>query len=119
AGAVGAARARAGAWAWERARWGAQPRTRTPATPAPPPAEAEAVLDAELARLARTPPTAGEMQRAPRSVATKPYRAVGRLNGNASRADLLSAFEMWRGDPRFIHGPGAPPPARNASAPPP
>ena len=66
--------------------------------------EAEAVLDAELARLARLPPTPAEVQRAQRSMATKLYRAVERLNGNGSRADLLSAFEMWRGDPGFING---------------
>ena len=44
------------------------------------------------------------MQRAQRSVETKLYRAVERLNGNGSRADFLSAFEMWRGDPGFLNG---------------
>ena len=31
------------------------------------------------------------------------YRAVERLNGNGGRADLLNAFQMWRGDPGFVN----------------
>ena len=90
--------------ALDRSTLGSEAEIRITLKPGHLAAEGEAVLDAELARLARTPPSKEEMQRAKRSVEAKLYRAVERLNGNGSRADLLSAFEMWKGDPGFING---------------
>ena len=67
------------------------------------PAEAEALLDAELDRLAQSPPTEAEMRRAKRNIEARLYRALERLNGNGGRADLLNTFQMWRGDPGFVN----------------
>ena len=67
------------------------------------PAEAEAVLDAELDRLGRTPPSDAELRRAKRNLEARLYRGVERLNGNGSRADILNAMQMWRGDPGFVN----------------
>jgi zinc protease len=67
------------------------------------PAEAETLLDAELDRLAQSPPTDAELRRAKRNIEARLYRALERLNGNGSRADLLNAFQMWRGDPGFVN----------------
>lgn len=67
------------------------------------PAEVESLLDAELDRLAGTPPTAAELRRAQRNIEAKLYRGLERLNGNGGRADLLNAFQMWRGDPGFVN----------------
>ena len=67
------------------------------------PAEAEAVLDAELDRLGRTPPTDVELRRAKRNIEARLYRGIERLNGNGSRADILNAMQMWRGDPGFVN----------------
>ena len=89
--------------ALEKSTLGSAAEIRITLKPGHLPAEAEAVLDAELARLARTPPSKEEMQRAQRSLETRLYRAVERLNGNGSRAELLSAFEMWKGDPGFVN----------------
>ncbi len=67
------------------------------------PAEVETLLDAELDRLAGTPPTAAELRRAQRNIEARLYRGLERLNGNGGRADLLNAFQMWRGDPGFVN----------------
>jgi predicted Zn-dependent peptidase len=67
------------------------------------PAEAEAVLNAELERLGNTPPSDAELRRAQRNLEARLYRGLERLNGNGSRADLLNAMQMWRGDPGFVN----------------
>jgi zinc protease len=67
------------------------------------PAEAEALLDAELERLARTPPSDAELRRAQRNIEARLYRGLERLNDYGSRADLLNAMQMWRGDPGFVN----------------
>ena len=63
----------------------------------------EAVVDAELDRLASTPPSDAELRRAQRNLEARLYRGLERLNGNGSRADLLNAMQMWRGDPGFVN----------------
>ena len=67
------------------------------------PAEAEAVLDAELDRLAQVPPSDAELRRAKRNLEARLYRGIEQLNGNGSRADVLNAMQMWRGDPDFVN----------------
>ena len=42
-------------------------------------------------------------RRAQRNIEARIYRGLERLNGNGSRADLLNALQMWRGDPGFVN----------------
>jgi zinc protease len=87
----------------DRATYGSAAEIRVTVKPGHLPAEAEALLNAEIERIQQTPPTAVELQRAQRNVETRLYRALERLNGNGSRADLLNAFQLWRGDPGFVN----------------
>jgi zinc protease len=87
----------------DRSTFGSASIIRVTLTPGHLPAEAEALLDAELDRLGSTPVTETELRRAQRNIVARLYRAVERLNGNGGRADLLNAFQMWRGDPGFVN----------------
>jgi len=76
---------------------------RVTLTPGHLPAEAEALLDSELERISSVPPSEAELRRAQRNIVARLYRALERLNGNGARADLLNAYQMWRGDPGFVN----------------
>ncbi|MGZ6071354.1 MAG: M16 family metallopeptidase [Myxococcaceae bacterium] len=89
--------------ATDRSTFGSASVIRVTLTPGNLPAAAEAVLDAELDRISSTPPTDAELRRAERNIVARLYRALERLNGNGARADLLNAFQMWRGDPGFVN----------------
>ena len=87
----------------DKSTYGSPSEIRVTVKPGHLPAEVESLLDAELDRLAGTPPTATELRRAQRNIEAKLYRGLERLNGNGGRADLLNAFQMWRGDPGFVN----------------
>ncbi|HET6983659.1 MAG TPA: pitrilysin family protein [Myxococcaceae bacterium] len=89
--------------ATDKSTFGSASEIRVTVKPGHLPAEAEALLDAELDKLARTPPTDAELRRAQRNIEARLYRGLERLNGNGSRADLLNALQMWRGDPGFVN----------------
>jgi len=89
--------------ATDKSTFGSASEIRVTVKPGHLPAEAEALLDAELEKLARTPPTEAELRRAERNIEARLYRGLERLNGNGSRADLLNALQMWRGDPGFVN----------------
>jgi zinc protease len=89
--------------ATDKSTFGSASVIRVTLTPGNLPAAAEAVLDAELDRISSTPPTDAELRRAQRNIVARLYRALERLNGNGARADLLNAFQMWRGDPGFVN----------------
>ena len=87
----------------DKSTFGSESEIRVTIKPGHLPAEAEAVLDAELDRLARTPPSDAEFRRAQRNLEARLYRGLERLNGNGSRADVLNAMQMWRSDPGFVN----------------
>ncbi len=89
--------------ATDKSTFGSASEIRVTVKPGHLPAEAEAVLDAELDRLGQTPPTDAELRRAQRNLVARLYRGIERLNGNGSRADILNAMQMWRGDPGFVN----------------
>jgi len=89
--------------ATDKSTFGSASEIRVTVKPGHLPAEAEALLDAELEKLARTPPTDAELHRAQRNIEARLYRGLERLNGNGSRADLMNALQMWRGDPGFVN----------------
>ena len=89
--------------ATDKSTFGSPSEIRVTVKPGHLPAEAEAVLDAELEQLGRTPPSDAELRRAKRNLEARLYRGVERLNGNGSRADVLNAMQMWRGDPGFVN----------------
>ncbi len=89
--------------ATDRSTFGSASEIRITVKPGRLPAEVEALLDAEIDRLARTPPDDAEVRRAQRNIEARLYRALERMNGNGGRSDLLNAFQMWRGDPRFVN----------------
>jgi zinc protease len=89
--------------ATDKSTFGSASEIRVTVKPGHLPAEVETLLDAELDRLAQSPPTEAELRRAKRNIEARLYRALERLNGNGSRADLLNAFQMWRGDPGFVN----------------
>ena len=89
--------------ATDKATFGSEAEIRVTVKPGHLPAEAEAVLDAELDRLARTPPSDAELRRAQRNLEARLYRGLERLNGNGGRADILNAMQMWKGDPNFVN----------------
>jgi zinc protease len=87
----------------DKATFGSTAEIRVTLKPGHLPAEAEAVLDAEVDKLMRTPPSDAEMKRAQRNLEARLYRGIERLNGNGSRADILNAMQLWRGDPAFVN----------------
>ena len=87
----------------DKSTFGSASEIRVTVKPGHLPAEAEAVVDAELDRLAHTPPSDAELRRAQRNLEARLYRGIERLNGNGSRADILNAMQMWRGDPGFVN----------------
>jgi zinc protease len=89
--------------ATDKSTFGSASEIRVTVKPGHLPAEAESLLDAELEKLARTPPTDAELHRAQRNIEARLYRGLERLNGNGSRADLMNALQMWRGDPGFVN----------------
>jgi zinc protease len=89
--------------ATDKSTFGSASEIRVTVKPGHLPAEAEAVLDAELDRLGQTPPSDAELRRAQRNIVARLYRAIERLNGNGSRADILNAMQMWRGEPGFVN----------------
>ncbi|HVP62028.1 MAG TPA: pitrilysin family protein [Myxococcaceae bacterium] len=89
--------------ATDKSTFGSASEIRVTVTPGHLPAEVETLLDAELDRLAAAPPTEGELRRAQRNLEARLYRGLERLNGEGGRADLLNAFQMWRGDPGFVN----------------
>jgi len=89
--------------ATDKSAFGSASEIRVTVKPGHLPAEAEAVLDAELDRLGQTPPSDAELRRAQRNIVARLYRAIERLNGNGSRADILNAMQMWRGEPGFVN----------------
>jgi len=89
--------------ATDKSTFGSTSEIRVTVKPGHLPAEAEAVLNAELERLANTPPSDAELKRAQRNLEARLYRGLERLNGNGSRADLLNAMQMWRADPGFVN----------------
>jgi len=89
--------------ATDKSTFGSASEIRVTVKPGHLPAEPEAVLDAELDRLGQTPPSDAELRRAQRNIVARLYRAIERLNGNGSRADILNAMQMWRGDPGFVN----------------
>jgi zinc protease len=89
--------------ATDKSTFGSASEIRVTVKPGHLPAEAEAVLDAELVRLGQTPPSDAELRRAQRNIVARLYRGIERLNGNGSRADILNAMQMWRGDPGFVN----------------
>ncbi|HZW88874.1 MAG TPA: insulinase family protein, partial [Myxococcaceae bacterium] len=89
--------------ATDKATFGSESEIRVTVKPGHLPAEAEAVLDAELDKLGRTPPSDAELRRAQRNLEARLYRGLERLNGNGGRADILNAMQMWKGDPWFVN----------------
>ena len=61
--------------------------------------EIEALVDAELAELARTPPTLEELQRARTAIETEMMKRMEKLT---TLADLLNHYNQMAGDPGFI-----------------
>ncbi|HTS82553.1 MAG TPA: pitrilysin family protein [Myxococcaceae bacterium] len=89
--------------ATDKSTFGSESEIRITVKPGHLPAEVETLLDAEIDRLASSPPTDAELHRAQRNIEARLYRALERLNGNGGRADLLNAFQMWRDDPGFVN----------------
>jgi len=89
--------------ATDKSTFGSASEIRVTVKPGHLPAEAESVLDSELDQLGRTPPSDVELRRAKRNIEARLYRGIERLNGNGSRADILNAMQMWRGDPGFVN----------------
>ncbi len=89
--------------ATDKSTFGSASEIRVTVKPGHLPAEAESVLDAELDQLGRIPPSDVELRRAKRNIEARLYRGIERLNGNGSRADILNAMQMWRGDPGFVN----------------
>jgi len=89
--------------ATDKSTFGSRTEIQVTVKPGHLPAEAEAVLDAELDKLMRTPPSDAELRRAQRNIEARLYRAIERLNGNGGRADILNAMQMWRGDAAFVN----------------
>ena len=87
----------------DRSTYGSASEIRVTVSPGHLPAEVETLLDTELDRLASAPPSDAELRRAQRNIEARLYRGLERLNGIGSRADLLNAFQMWRGDPGFLN----------------
>ena len=61
--------------------------------------EVEAVVDAELARLAKEPPSGAEMQQALATVETRMFQRLERLVGVA---DQLNFYNQFAGDPGYL-----------------
>jgi zinc protease len=89
--------------ATEKSTYGSESEIRVTVSPGHLPAEVETLLDAELDQLAAAPPSDAELRRAQRNIEARLYRGLERLNGNGARADLLNAFQMWRGDAGFVN----------------
>jgi zinc protease len=62
-------------------------------------AELEKAIDAELARLAATPPAEEELQRARNTLETRLYRGLEKVMGIASQ---LNSYNQLAGDPGFL-----------------
>ena len=65
-------------------------------------AELEAVIDAELADLARRGPTRAEVEAAKTAVIARSVRSLDNLGGFGGLADQLNFFNHYRGDPDAI-----------------
>ncbi len=89
--------------ATDKSTFGSPSEIRVTVSPGHLAAEVETLLDAEVDRLATAPPTEAELRRAQRNIEARLYRGLERLNGTGSRADLLNAFQMWRGDAGFVN----------------
>jgi zinc protease len=61
--------------------------------------EIEALVDAELAELAKTPPSADELQRARATIETQ---LLARMEKVGTLADLLNHYNQMAGDPDFV-----------------
>jgi zinc protease len=61
--------------------------------------EIEAVIDQEIAKLSRQPPSAAEMQRARAMVETRVFRRLEKVGG---LADQLNFYNQYTGDPGYL-----------------
>jgi zinc protease len=66
------------------------------------PQEVEAALSEEIRRLRDELPTEAELDRAKRNVEAQLYSALENVGGFGGKADQLSYFEMWAGDPGYF-----------------
>jgi zinc protease len=62
-------------------------------------AEVEAALKAQVRALREEPPTAAEVERAKRGLLSALYTSLERVGGFGGKADQLSHFEQFHGDP--------------------
>jgi zinc protease len=60
------------------------------------------LIDAEIERIKKEPPSTEEIERAKRKVIAQMLRAVERLGGFGGKADILNRYETFLGDPGFL-----------------
>lgn len=65
--------------------------------------EVEAVVDAEIDRIWREPPTEEELQRARNRLESSHFRQLARIGGFGGRADVLNYYNVLYGDPNMIN----------------
>jgi zinc protease len=65
-------------------------------------AELNAVIDEELERLRREPPTAREVERAVNQIEASFYRGMERVGGFGGKADQLNAYFAAGGGPDYF-----------------
>jgi zinc protease len=65
-------------------------------------AELQRVIDEELDRLRREPPTAREVERALNQIQASFYRRMERVGGFGGKADQLNAYYFASGNPDFF-----------------
>jgi predicted Zn-dependent peptidase len=66
------------------------------------PAEVERALTEQIHALQAAPPSPEELLRAKRAVLAETYSALENVGGFGGKADLLSYYAMWRGDPGWL-----------------
>jgi zinc protease len=65
--------------------------------------EVRAIVDEELDRLRREPPTARELERAVNQIEAEYFEALERVGGFGGKADLLNAYYVATGNPDFFN----------------
>src|SRR5262249_51541220 len=75
------------------------------ATPPPRPtvAELQKVIDEEIQKLQREPPTAHEMERSINQIEASFYNRMERAGGFGGKADQLNAYYTYTGDPDWFN----------------
>jgi len=65
--------------------------------------EVRAIVDEELDRLRREPPTARELERAVNQIEAQYFEALERVGGFGGKADLLNGYYVATGNPDFFN----------------